>query len=180
MSRSLVGLVIDTLEFAREGRSVTGTVPLSSLSRVFELLGESALRVQTLDCELNGRRDKQGCYWLRLQVRGTFDLTCQRCLGPFPYVLDIDTELQVIPPGAEWPDEVLEDGALSLGPDAIAADPALSVAGLIEEEVLLALPVAPRHEAEQENGIETCVPPVRTDDKQAASPFAVLAQLKKH
>ena len=169
MSRSLVGLVIDTLEFAREGRSVSGSVPLSALPRLREWVGEADA---ALACELVGRRE-EGRHWLSLSIRGQFDLICQRCLGAMPYALETDAELQVIAPGEPWPDEALEDGALSLGADAIAADAAQAVTDLIEEEVLLALPSAPRHE-------EGCEPPARSDDKRAASPFAVLATLKKH
>ncbi|HWV17617.1 MAG TPA: YceD family protein [Rhodocyclaceae bacterium] len=169
VSRSLVGLVVDTLEFAREGRSVSGTVPLSALPRLSEWIGEGSA---TLACELQGRRE-DGRNWLSLSLRGEFDLICQRCLGAMPFVLETDAELQVIAPGEPWPDEALEDGAISLGADAIAADTAQAVTDLIEEEVLLALPSAPKHE-------EGCEPPARSDDKRAASPFAVLATLKKH
>lgn len=169
VSRSLVGLVVDTLEFAREGRSVSGTVPVSGLPRLQELVGASDA---LLECELQGRREN-GRHWLSLSVRGKFDLICQRCLGALPFVLETDAELQVVAPGEPWPDEALDDGALSLGVDAIAADAAQAVTDLIEEEVLLALPVAPKHE-------ESCEPPARSDDKRAASPFAVLATLKKH
>ena len=42
---------------------------------------------------------------------------------------------------------------------------------MIEEEVLLALPIAPMH--------ESCEAPVATTDEQAPSPFAALAKLKK-
>lgn len=169
MSRSLVGLVVDTLEFAREERSVSGLVPVSGLPRLLELVGESDA---LLECELQGRREG-GRNWLHLSIRGQFDLICQRCLGPMPFTLDTDNELQVIAPGEAWPDEALEDGSLSLEVDAIAADTAQAVTDLIEEEVLLALPVAPKHD-------KGCEPPARSDDKLAASPFAVLATLKKH
>lgn len=169
MSRTLVGLVVDTLEFAREGRSVSGVVPVSSMPRMLELVGASDA---VLECELQGRRE-DGRNWLSLSIRGQFDLICQRCLGPMPFALKTDNELQVIAPGEPWPDEALEDGAIGLGADAIAAETAQAVADLIEEEVLLALPVVPKHE-------KGCEPPARSDDKLAASPFAVLATLKKH
>lgn len=169
VSRSLVGLVIDTLEFAREGRSVSGTVPVAALPRLVELLGPNG---DVLECELSGHRE-DGKNWLSLSVRGQLDMVCQRCLGAMPYALETENELQVIAPGEPWPDEALEDGALSLGADAIAADAAQAVTDLLEEEVMLVLPVAPKHE-------EGCEPPARSDDKLAASPFAVLATLKKH
>lgn len=168
MNRSLDGLVIDTLEFAREGRSVSGVLNVAALPRLRELLVEDSGQ---LECELHGRREGR-LNWLSLSVRGQLALRCQRCLGLMPYMLDVASDLQVIAPGEAWPDERLEDGALSLGADAIAAESGQSLAELIEEEVLLALPISPKHE-------EGCAPPARGDEKQAASPFAVLAQLKK-
>ena len=170
MSRSLVGFVFDTLEFAREGRSVSGLVPVSALPRLLELLEGTA--ENALECAISGRQGQDGS-WLSLTVSGQFDLTCQRCLGSMPFAIALETELQVIAPGQHWPDEELEDGALRLGADAIAADAAQLLTDLIEEEVLLAVPIAPKHDTD-------CAPLARGDDKQAASPFAMLAQLKKH
>jgi uncharacterized protein len=167
VNRSLVGFVLDTLAFAHEGRSVTGVVPVSALPRLQALLSELD---GELECELRGRREGRQ-NWLQLSVRGQLALNCQRCLTAMPFELHVETELQVIAPGEAWPDETQDDGTLSLGADAIAADEALVVTDLIEEEVLLALPIAPKHE-------EGCEPPARSDDKLAASPFAVLATLK--
>lgn len=148
---------------------MSGTVPVAALPRLrAQLAGDDGL----LQCELSGRREN-GRNWLTLSIRGQLELSCQRCLGALPFALAVDNELQVIAPGEPWPDETLEDGALSLGEDAIAADAAQVVTDLMEEEVLLALPIAPKHE-------EGCAPPARSDDKLAASPFAVLATLKKH
>lgn len=171
MSRSLVGFVVDTLEFAREARSLEGVVSVASLPRLLDLLAETGQPLGELSCSMVGRSGRDG-HWLHLRVQGHIDLTCQRCLGAMPFVLAVDTELQVIGPGETWPDEELEDGATHLGADAIAAEEAQLLTDLIEEEVLLALPIAPRH--------ENCAPPARSDVKEAASPFAVLAQLKKH
>ncbi len=170
MSRSLVGFVFDSLEFAREGRSVSGSVPVSALPRLLELLEGAA--ENALECVISGRRDQENS-WLSLKISGQFDLACQRCLGPMPFVVELETELQVIAPGQPWPDEELDDGALRLGADAIAADTAQLLTDLIEEEVLLAVPIAPKHDSD-------CAPLARGDDKQATSPFAMLAQLKKH
>lgn len=173
-SRSLATLEIDALQFAREGRSVSGEVRVESLPRLSEQLGQAS-SVQ-LQCSLSGRRGEAGKAWLRIQVSGEVVLACQRCLGEMPHAVHVDSEVQVIPEGDPWPDEVLEDGGLSPVEDAIPAEASLSVASLIEDEVLLALPLAPRHE---ENN-PACVPLAHAQDKLAASPFAVLAGLKKH
>lgn len=176
VARSLSHLVIDTLAFARESRVAEGSVAVADMPRVFELLGESKTPVPEFECSLSGWRDKKGRSWLRLQLKGGLDLICQRCLTAMPFALNVDTELQVIAPGEAWPDETLDDGALSLGADAIAASAEQRVAELLEEEVLLALPVAPRHD----ENFAVCVPPAHDDGKQSVSPFAALAKLKKH
>jgi len=74
----------------------------------------------------------------------------------------------LIAPGEEWPDDDLVDD----GADAIEAEKALAVLSLVEEEVLLALPIAPRH--------EQCEPPSGGAAGHGPSPFAALAALKKH
>ena len=69
-------------------------------------------------------------------------------------------------PGREWPEEELEDDSF----DAIEASNEMQVGSLIEDEVLLALPLSPRH--------DVCGLPRMKDDRQDASPFAVLRNLK--
>jgi uncharacterized protein len=72
-----------------------------------------------------------------------------------------------VAPGDAWPDEDLADDEA----DAIAADKMQSVLALIEDEVLLALPIAPTHAA--------CESPVASNGNGKQSPFALLAKLKK-
>jgi uncharacterized metal-binding protein YceD (DUF177 family) len=56
------------------------------------------------------------------------------------HVLRIKSRLQLVGPGEEWPDEDLADDSA----DAIEAEKELAVLSLVEDEVLLALPIAPR------------------------------------
>lgn len=165
---SLSGLVVDGLEFARQGRRTVGKLEIDALPRLREAMAAAS---EPLRCEVVGRQEGRKS-WLRLRVEGELWIQCQRCLEPMRYELDVDTDLQLIAPGEPWPEELQEDGSLVLEADAVAADEPLALSELIEEEVLLVLPIAPRH--------ERCEPPARNDDKQATSPFAVLAQLKKH
>ncbi len=80
----------------------------------------------------------------------------------------IKSRLQLMAPGEEWPDDDLADDSA----DAIEAEKDLAVLSLIEEEVLLALPIAPRH--------EQCEPPSGSTAETGPLPFAALAALKKH
>lgn len=170
----LAGAIIDSQKFAAEGDCISGKIPLTRLTRLHDVL---ASREGWLDCELEGCRETDAggtrlC--LQLRVRGPLVQRCQRCLAVVEFDCDIDSRLVLMPPGAEWPEEELEAEDY----DAIPASRELSVLSLVEEEVLLALPIVPRH--------ADCVPPagsVDAEEKVASgkpSPFAVLASLKKH
>ena len=156
--------VIASLEFAREGGVIAGSVPVAKLERLADALFD---RSGSLECELRGGRDGEGKPFLDLRVVGSVNLLCQRCLSSLSYPLDIESRLLLVAPGAEWPDDELEDD----GPDAIEASVAQAVLPLVEDEVLLALPIAPRH--------EDCQPPIAAEEHRP-SPFAVLAKLKDH
>ena len=95
-------------------------------------------------------------------------MRCQRCLGTFRFSLELVSTLLLIPPGGEWPEEELDDD----GVDAVAADKAMSLLSLIEDEVLLALPLAPRH--------DVCSLPAAAEKTGRPSPFEVLSRLKKN
>lgn len=170
----LAGAVIDSLKFAAAGERIAGKLPLTRLPRLADVL---ASREGALDCALAGLRatDEAGggetglC--LHLQVNGRLRLYCQRCLAEVGFDCAIDSRLLLIPPDAEWPEEDLETDDC----DAIPASRELSVLSLVEDEVLLALPLVPRH--------ADCLPPVAAEaaeEKSEPSPFAVLAGLKKH
>ena len=165
MSDSIAGTVIDCLEFARSGGVLDRSVGLDQLPRLAELLTTTA---GFLSVRLEGWRDDQGRSWLQLNVAGEPELRCQRCLGGVKFPLAIRSRLQLIAPGEDWPDDDLEDDSA----DAIAAEVALTVSSLVEDEVLLALPIAPRH--------EHCESPSADVGEHGSSPFAALAALKKH
>ena len=165
MSDSIAGTVIDCLEFARSGGVLERSVGLDELPRLAELLTTTA---GFLSVRLEGWRDEQGKSWLQLNIAGEPVLCCQRCLGGVKFPLAIESRLQLIAPGEDWPDDDLVDDSA----DAIAAEVAQTVQLLVEDEVLLALPIAPRH--------EQCASPSASASGQGSSPFAALAALKKH
>ena len=162
--KQIVGIVIDSLAFAREERHLVGKLAVSDLPRLADVLADDA---GILNCRLSGGRNEEGKLFLLLEVAGELRLKCQRCLESLVLPLDIKSQVMLVPPGAPWPDESLADDTA----DAVEAMAEQPVAALIEEEVLLALPVVPRH--------ESCALPEGGDhDRRAASPFAALARLK--
>ena len=100
-------------------------------------------------------------------------LVCQRCLQPMRQELRSESELAFV---------VQDSERVPAGLEAIAGDPKrIDLAGLVEDELLLALPAIPRHAPG-----ETCRLPavVEVDEEPAAPemrrPFAGLKDLLKH
>lgn len=172
------GAVIDSLKFAAGADCIAGRVALSRLPRLADLLVESS---GWLDCEVRGFTFDglhAGQPGLQLSVRGVLKMRCQRCLAEVDVACDVDRRLLLIAAGAAaeaWPEDELESDDF----DAIPASRELSLLSLVEDEVLLALPIVPRH--------ADCVLPgavaagaATVDQESRPSPFAALAGLKKH
>jgi uncharacterized protein len=159
------GAVVDSLRFADEARQLVGQIRIADLGRTADnRVSDSG----ALACEVQGETDHEGQRFLRIVVVGSLALRCQRCLEDMRYPLRIDKRLLLIAPGEVWPDDELEIDEF----DAIEAGRTLELLPLIEEEVLLALPIAPRH--------EVCEPPADVEKDREPSAFAVLAQFRKH
>jgi len=131
--------VIDGLEFARTGSKLQGAWPVAGLSRLRDALYADE---GTLQFELLGLPQEQGCPALRLRIGGTLQLVCQRCLGALAFPLRIDALLLLAATQAELDAEPLD----AEGPERIVAGREMQVRDLVEDEVLLAIPLAPRHE----------------------------------
>lgn len=159
--------VIDVLEFARSAQQLSGSVAVASLKRLEDVLHDSE---GILQYDLHGGRDERLRPLLQIAVSGRLHLSCQRCLGLLDYPLEISDTLLVIPPGSDDGEAIADPDA----PDTVEENPELDVASLVEDEVLLALPLAPRHaQAECDSTTGT-----NGQDDREASPFAKLATLK--
>lgn len=164
--------VIDSLEFAQNGRRLDGEVPVSRFARLADLLADNA---GSLRVTVAGELDGEGNPRLRLKLDGSLKVRCQRCLEPLSWAVAVDSVLMLGDETEVLPELAGEDGEEELdasAPDVIVAEREQAVLPLLEDELLLSLPIAPRH--------EHCEPPSGGAKDRAASPFAVLAQLKKH
>ncbi len=156
--------LIDSVEFARAGEELSGSVPVAELARLSDSLYDTQ---GALQFELKGGRDVRQRFRLRLAVNGSIDLQCQRCLGQLVFPLSTQTNLLVLTDQTGGETGEIEDL------DGVPAGPAVDVWSLVEDEVLLALPLAPRH-AEGE-----CSPAVKETGSAVVSPFAALAKLRQ-
>ena len=131
--------IADPFRFAAEGRSLSGTVAVAQLVRLADALADDS---GTVTFAVVGRLDAQRRPQLRVTAQGVLNLRCQRCLGAIAWPLRLDIVLQPVRSGQPIPEEELEDDEV----DAIEVDGDLGVVGMVEDEILLALPIAPRHE----------------------------------
>jgi uncharacterized protein len=88
--------------------------------------------------DLQAEKDRQGQSWLRGAIRGELRLTCQRGLHPFTWVCDLTPALRLVESEAD------EKRVMQEAEPYRVEDDRLPLRELVEEEVLLALPIVPR------------------------------------
>jgi len=152
--------LIDGLQFARSASQVQGTLAGGQLPRLVEL----GCHVRTVHFTIAGGTGSKGRPSLRLQASAQVQLVCQRCLGPFAASLSVDTEL-------ELSSSALEIAQADDDVDRVLATPAMDVAGLVEDELILGLPQAPKH--------EHCAAAGSGETRPRSSPFEALSRLKQ-
>jgi len=155
--------VIDGFDFAKSGKTLQGSVPFSDLPRLSDLLNDAR---GALDYAISGVRDGKGRLALRVRINGALRVKCQRCLEALELPVAIDSTLALAGKAEDMEAEPLEaDGA-----DWVLAGKDMNVGELLEDELLLAVPYAPRHER-CGKGSENSV------GEATASPFAGLRSL---
>jgi uncharacterized protein len=154
--------VIDGFEFASAGAKRQGDWPIGDFPRMRDLLASQAGEVRYV---IEGVRDARGRPGLRVKVGGTLTLRCQRCLEAMPYEVLSDQTLVLAATLAEIHAEPEDADAA----DRVVAGREMPVRDLIEDELILAVPYAPRH--------ESCSARPSPDAQAKPSPFAGLRGL---
>lgn len=162
--------VIDSLEFARAELELQGSLPVSGLARLQDCLYGSAGNVEFA---VKGARNGEGRPILRLNINGLLHLRCQRCLGQLDYPLQLSNTLLLVRHGENPADAVADPDAL----DYVEESTELDVAGLIEDEIVLCLPLAPRHAEDECRGLGEAMQ--NTGPGNDVSAFSRLKELKK-
>ncbi|MCZ8251061.1 MAG: YceD family protein [Hylemonella sp.] len=168
---------LDVPAFAQAGVTLRGNDVLSNYERLLqESGGQGADRQVQWEARGAQQSDASGHarIWLHLSARLSLPLTCQRCLGPVDIVLDVARDFRFVATEAqaETEDEEAEEDVLVLSRD-------FDLQTLVEDELLMALPLVPRHEA-CPTALTLAVQDADFEAAQQAQPkpFAVLAGLK--
>ena len=161
-------VTIDSLEFAQQGRRLQGEIAVAGMDSLQEHLHSNS---GTLQYTLLGKIGENGKPRLVCSVRGILVLVCQRCLGPMEFPLVIESTLEPVKGVESFLPLEDEDDLI----DTIPADAAMDVRALIEEEVVLSLPIAPVHDMNECGAADR----LRKLATSKTNPFEVLAALKK-
>ncbi|OAM52995.1 hypothetical protein A7981_06075 [Methylovorus sp. MM2] len=158
-------MIINNIEFARKALEFHDTIAVSQFLRLHDAIASDK---GALNWHLLGSVDSGGKMTLQLQVQGSLELICQRCLEPFEFNLDIYSKFILVMNESDIPSEDDDSG----DEDYLLADTQMQVNELIEDEILLALPLAPKHDDED------CSASDKVNALKKPSPFAVLQGLK--
>lgn len=156
-------IVINSLAFARDAGSLQGELPIAGLTRLLDQLVDST---GSLSYRIDGRLGPRKQPQLLLQVDGVLSVCCQRCLEGIDYPVAVRSVLEFVDDEEDLTQEEFEDDSK----DFLPAQSELDVVALIEDEIILDLPSAPRH--------ESCALPDAGQGTGRISPFSVLKGLK--
>jgi len=167
---------VDVRKAAQSEQLLQGGDQLSNFQRLAEVFqGQAADTPLEWMARFDWRVHADGAHvaWLHLGVNTRAALVCQRCLGTVVVPIEVSRDFRFVASEAvaqEQDDQVEED--------LLVVSRAFDLAELVEDEVLLALPLVPRH--------DVCPRPVTMTASDAdfdsaekkPHPFAVLAKIK--
>jgi uncharacterized protein len=170
---------LDVAAFARAEGVLEGELPAADLPRLAAsaLPADDGVAVPPVRWRAEGSlRPVTGGepeFWLRLEAEGSVRLQCQRCLQPVAEPLAVDRRFRFVRGEDEAArlDEELED-------DVLALERSFDVVELLEDELLLALPLVPRHETCPQP-LPMAAQPVEPARDERPHPFAALQALRK-
>jgi uncharacterized protein len=169
---------LDVVGFAAAAASLSGDEALARFGRlVAELATPPEGRTVRWTARGEERSGAQGeaVPWLHLEAETLLPLSCQRCLAPVEVGLLVDRWFRFAPDEATaaLEDETADEDVLALSRD-------FDLYGLIEDELLMEIPITPRHEqCPQATPMSAADPAFEAADAARPNPFAVLGELRK-
>jgi len=156
-------VIVELQRFCEGSGTVEAVFSPTQLPRILDSVADTSGQVSM---RVRGSLDARGRPNLDVHIGGELWVLCQRCLRPMSVSLGVGQTLAF---GDDDPGMASEPGAFD--PDGIELLPMMAhidLAELVEEEVLLSLPMLPRH--------AECDLPVPADPG-SVSPFAALRGL---
>jgi DUF177 domain-containing protein len=165
--------VLDAWRMVAARRGFEGTLPLSQMSRLRDLLCGGGSKQVTGEVRFALEFDRDGLQvpYVEIRIDAALPLECQRSLQRYMEPVHVVQRLGLIR------DEAEEAGLPEdYEPLLLSEDGLLRPAELIEDELILAVPVVPLMPGTEAMERDW---PVREEELEQANPFAALAGLKK-
>lgn len=158
---------IEPLRLAQHERSLQGLLPIAQMARLQDSLCDNQGEISVV---LQFQYDDQHRPVILGKIQGQLALLCQRCLQPMQYVLQREVVLFILKTGQS--DEGLPETADFL----TLEQNSLSLWDLVEDEIILSLPIVALHEQCPQNEYSL---PDEIAQADRPNPFQLLAKLKK-
>ena len=162
--------LVDVFELARTGRSLAGAVPINAMPRLLPLLANVDGDV---DYEFRGFIDQRQRPAGSLCLKATLNLVCNHCDKPVSFLLDAHRDYYFVRDERAL-HAVVDDTA---DEDPLVGDKRFDLRALLEEEIILGLPIAPRHAACQQE-VDAAAGPRAQTATAVNRPFAALDRLR--
>lgn len=161
--------ILDAWRMVAGRRGFEGRLPLAAMARLRGLLADTGGDDVAFAVEFG--RDAMRVPYVEVRIEAGLPLVCQRTLQRFVLPVSVVQRLGLIRDEAD--EAGLPEGYETL---LLAEDGALRVADLVEDELILAVPVVPVRPDSEPVEREW---PASTAEEARANPFSVLAALKK-
>ncbi len=179
---------IDPRQLAQKADTLSGQTPLAAFARLSEGLPELAAALAPVRWSAHAEwraplgelatdaaraAAPESELWLQLRLQAEVPQVCQRCLSPYAQPIEVERWFRFV---ASEAIALAEDDDSE--EDLLVLEARFDLAALVEDELLLALPLVPMH--------EQCPEPVRMsagelpeiEPEPRPNPFAALAALK--
>ena len=150
-------------------RSFQGKLPLAAMSRLRDSL---ASREGEVAYAMEFGKDEIGVARLRVRADATLPLTCQRTLEVFGLPVHVDATLGLIT--REEEEAALPGNYEPL----VTADGQIKLADVLEDELILALPVVPLKPGVENVPVRVWIDADESQEESQPNPFAALKKMK--
>ncbi|MFQ5756886.1 MAG: DUF177 domain-containing protein [Acidiferrobacterales bacterium] len=158
---------IDPVKLTDAGARLSGDLPLKAMDRLRAMcVDDQAQACVVLQFERSG---EPGLRRIWGDITITLHVACQRCLQPMSLVLDVHPSLIVVVPDQD-------SDLLARETDVVVADRPVRLARVVEDELLLAMPMIPMHDVGKCPSAAYLGKARHQERKD--SPFSVLDRLK--
>ena len=168
---------LDVRRFAEEGAQLQGEDPLATFRRLAAEV-EGPAPQGTVRWSARGElRNPQHLYpdvWIHLRADAGLPLVCQRCLQAVDVALRVERSFRFV---ADEATAAAEDDEAE--EDLLALSRSFDLPELVEDELLMEVPLAPRHAVcPQPVKMSATDPGFEAAGAQRENPFAILGRLK--